>query len=458
MKKGRDRHFASTGVRRFRRAAGGRMLIALFILLLTFWQGGGLLPAAERFPPPDFTSGYSQPGVQQPAGIPQGREWGDVIVLAGALGLATWLALKRRSRAWLFILTLLSLLYFGFYRHGCVCVIGSIQNVSAAVANPGWVLPLSLLAFFLLPLVFALFFGRVFCAAVCPQGAIQDAVLIRPVQLPEGLTRPLEWLAFLLLTIGILLAATGCGFIICRLDPFIGLFRLGGPRSVIVLGFLFVVLSVFIGRPYCRFVCPYGALLRLISRLAWRSATITPDECIRCGLCADACPYGAIQVPVPEEAVRDRQTGKRTLRWILFSFPLLLAVGGSLGYVSAPALARLHPTVRMADYERARQSLIPDRNLRERLAAYRQAGGSMEELHREAARVIERVRRGSLAGGVFMAAVIGCSLLGTVMRRAQPDWRADPGRCVACGRCFQYCPREHRRLRGVDSIRDEIPS
>ena len=425
--------------------------LRFILLILALGLFAGLLQAAERFPPPDFSSGYQIPAGNFPAGVAVWREWGDVLLLAGALSLASWLAIKRRSRALILSLAVLSLLYFGFYRRGCVCVIGSIQNVAVALTNPGVVLPLSLLAFFLLPLIFALFFGRVFCSAVCPQGAIQEAVLVKPVRLPEWLARPLEWLPFLTLTLGILTAATGCGFMICRHDPFIGIFRLGGPRVILSIGFLFLVLSTFIGRPYCRFACPYGALLRLVSFLSWRPVTITPDECIRCGLCAEACPYGAINTPVPDEVARDRQTGKGTLRWILLAFPLLLMGGGALGYVSGSAIARLHPGVRMADYEQARPSLVSDRNLPERLAVYRQAGGAISELQRQADQVIQRVRWGALAAGVFMAGVIGFSLIGTWVRRAQPDWRADPARCVGCGRCFRYCPREFRRLRAAGS-------
>ena len=49
------------------------------------------------------------------------------------------------------------------------------------------------------------------------------------------------------------------------------------------------------GMAYCRYLCPYGALLSLFSRCAWRTFSITPDRELDCGLCRDACPYGAIE-------------------------------------------------------------------------------------------------------------------------------------------------------------------
>jgi polyferredoxin len=52
---------------------------------------------------------------------------------------------------------------------------------------------------------------------------------------------------------------------------------------------------MFVGRPYCRYLCPYGGLLAWCSRLARRGVTITPDKELDCGLCNGACPYGAIE-------------------------------------------------------------------------------------------------------------------------------------------------------------------
>jgi polyferredoxin len=104
-----------------------------------------------------------------------------------SLSVVTWLVLKKRSRMSVFLFSVFSLFYFGFYRQGCVCPIGSIQNVTLALADHSYVLPLTILIFFLAPLIFTLLFGRTFCAGVCPFGALQDMVSFKPMRMGPGL-------------------------------------------------------------------------------------------------------------------------------------------------------------------------------------------------------------------------------------------------------------------------------
>ena len=107
-------------------------------------------------------------------------------VLTIALAVTSWLALKKRSRRGLVWMSVFSLAYFGFYRQGCICSVGSVQNVSLALFNDIYTIPVSALLFFLIPLLFALAYGRVFCAGVCPLGAIQELSGIRPVKLNKN--------------------------------------------------------------------------------------------------------------------------------------------------------------------------------------------------------------------------------------------------------------------------------
>ena len=41
-----------------------------------------------------------------------------------------------------------------------------------------------------------------------------------------------------------------------------------GPADMLIVGGAFLVLGMFVGRPYCRYLCPYGRCWRPVSRLA----------------------------------------------------------------------------------------------------------------------------------------------------------------------------------------------
>jgi NosR/NirI family transcriptional regulator, nitrous oxide reductase regulator len=158
-----------------------RHLKYFLIGILLLWSV--VAAAQERFPRPEFQSGYEYPVDQMPLHRSVAWEYIDTGVLILALSLATWLALKKRSRKGLIWLSVFSLAYFGFFREGCVCSVGSVQNIALALFNDGYSIPLTALLFFIIPLVFALFAGRVFCSSVCPLGAIQELTGIKPVKL-----------------------------------------------------------------------------------------------------------------------------------------------------------------------------------------------------------------------------------------------------------------------------------
>ena len=117
------------------------------------WRWGWLVLrraalAEQRFPPPDFESGYKLPvTLTPPAAALCSRNTSTWRCLA-ALGLGCLLRLKQRSRKAVLGLSLFSLLYFGFWRKGCICAIGSLQNVALGLVRPGYAVPLTALVFF----------------------------------------------------------------------------------------------------------------------------------------------------------------------------------------------------------------------------------------------------------------------------------------------------------------------
>ena len=111
------------------------------------------LESQDRFPRPEFETEYQQPTTTTPAPRPSGWIVVDIILLFTALVFSAYFALKKRSRRSLFILMIFCLIYFGFIRHGCVCSIGAIQNVSLSLFNSVYILPVIVILFFVLPLL-----------------------------------------------------------------------------------------------------------------------------------------------------------------------------------------------------------------------------------------------------------------------------------------------------------------
>jgi ferredoxin len=370
-----------------------------------------------------------------------------VAVLAGCLGIATWLVYKKRSRKGVLWLGLFSLLYFGFYRKGCVCSIGSIQNVALALGDSSYAVPLTVLAFFLLPLVFALFSGRVFCSGVCPHGALQDLVLIKPLKVPHWLEQGLSVLPYVYLGAGVIFAATGSAFIICQYDPFVPLFRMSGRTFMVLSGVGLLLLGMFVGRPYCRFLCPYGALLRMGSLLAKLRVRVTPSFCTQCRLCESSCPFGAMREPESSRSEPQLLSGDRCrLGWLLLLLPVLVLSGGALGKGFSAAAANQHSTVRLAQRLAHEQGKAPRQGAATaddlELARGQQ---QPKEILAQAAQIQQRFALGGIGFGGWIGLVIGVKLLSLALRRNRSDYEPDPGACVACARCFEHCPEEMSR-------------
>jgi len=436
---GRTSHFPTFSPGHF------QLGLVLIVLLL----GLSAVLAEPRFPPPDFSeTNHQLPITTTPPTRAEGLQYLDLTVLAACLGVAVWLIYKSRSRRGVFWLSLFSLGYFGFYRQGCVCAIGAPQNIALSLFNSGYAVPLTVIAFFALPLIVALFAGRAFCAGVCPHGALQDLMLIKPLKVPAWLEHGLGVLPFIFLGFGLSFAATGTGFPICRYDPIVPIFRLNGPGLMIALAAITVLLGMFVGRPYCRFLCPYGALLKLASLAAKFRVRVTPDLCTQCRLCENSCPFGAMREPssgtvesqllIPE---------RRRLGWLLLLVPALIAGGAWLGGRLAVPVSKLNPTIELAErYVTQQKSPVDYGVMTPEALSLERAERDPEALLKSAADFRRRFWLACVLFGGWVGLVMSVKLVSLSLRTLRTDFEPDRGACFACARCFRSCPQELVRI------------
>ena len=399
------------------------------------------LLAVARFPKPDFTSGYQYPEIIH--GMPWETFWSwvDVVLLVGLMSLVAWAVHRRPSRRIIFTVSVVSVLYFGFFRTGCVCSIGSIQNVVLALSDSSYRLPLVVLVLFLLPLVFALFFGRVFCAGVCPMGALQELVNVRNFRISRAVASALSFFPWIYLGFAILYAATRSQFIICRFDPFVPIFRLSGDIGMIVFGVSLLLLSVFVGRPFCRFLCPYGAILGVVGSVAMKQVEVTKKPCINCTLCHNACPVDAIREPYANKGVERRMKGVRRVLLYLMMLPLFTIGGGWLLSSQSDTLSIAHRDVYLYTLLQADSNSGTSGTMAAEVEAFHEMGRSMEDLEASVVSVREAYRHWAWLAGALIGFVLGCKLIRLSVKRTRKTYEIDPSACVACGKCFDYCPQ-----------------
>jgi len=409
------------------------------VLVVLFIWHSVLYAQQQRFPRPEFESGYTFPTHQFLNQRGPMWEYMDVAVLIGALLVTSWLALKKRSRQGLIWMSVFSLAYFGFYREGCICAIGSVQNMSMALFNDSYAMPLPALLFFTIPLLFALFSGRVFCAGVCPLGAIQELTGFRKVRVPQSVERVLAVIPFVYLGLAVLFAATESQFLICRYDPFVGIFRIDAPYTMIIFGSLLLITGIFVNRPYCRYLCPYGVLQNIFSRFSIRHLTISPAECRNCRLCETGCPYDAILQADPATDVEKPVEPKKKSLVYLIALPVLATGFALVLYNLAPSLSVVNNNVKLAREIRLEKEQ-GIKAVSKGAIAFFESGRTEEQLFEKEQQVIARFRKGAPWVGIFLGLSFGIGFFRLTVRNIRTIYEPDRGRCYSCGKCYKFCP------------------
>lgn len=192
------------------------------------------------------------------------------------------------------------------------CPIGSLQQ---EIGSLGGRLPVYVAGFLIF---FGALFGRFVCGWLCPFGFFQDLLhkipFIKKVDKIWG-DRALRMLKYVILIglvlVGPVLVASVSGVsapLFCKYVCPAGTLEAGIPMVLLnkglrhLIGFIFawkvailvviILLSLIVYRPFCKFVCPLGAIYGLFNKFALYRLAVNHETCISCGRCAEVCPMG----------------------------------------------------------------------------------------------------------------------------------------------------------------------
>jgi polyferredoxin len=155
-------------------------------------------------------------------------------------------------------------------------------------------------------LAISFLFRKAFCSWLCPVGTVSEylgklgkKVFGLNFHLPRWVDIPLRGLKYLLLGFFVWAVSSMSANAIAAFlrSPYgivadvkmLNFFRFIGQTGLIVLGML-VVASVFVQNFWCRYLCPYGALLGITSVFSPLRIRRNLETCIDCAKCAKVCP------------------------------------------------------------------------------------------------------------------------------------------------------------------------
>lgn len=200
-----------------------------------------------------------------------------------------------------------------------VCPFGGAETLYTLISANTYIQKIhaSSLVLFAIVAVLAVFFGPVFCGWICPLGTFQEWIgrIGRRIFkkkynqfVPQKLDRSLRYLRYLVLVMVLYMTATSLKLAFLAVDPFHALFNFWSGEvalsALLVLG-LTGILSLFLERPWCKYACPYGAILGVSNLFRLFAIRRNSESCIHCEACDRACPMN-ITVSTAE-AVRNHQ-------------------------------------------------------------------------------------------------------------------------------------------------------
>lgn len=222
------------------------------------------------------------------------------------LGLSIFFLVKKQKKYFRYIILIASFIFLGIIAFKSICPISTLQFL--ILQKDQIVLRIFPFLIFLLPIITTLLIGQIFCGWICPIGAFQEFVYkaVRRMgisfmnfpDLTKKVPRIFDCCRYIVLIIVVILTAVTSKILFCKIDPFGVLFDNPASKIALILFVLTLMTLPFLFRPFCKYICPYGALTGILSSLAIFKIKINKTKCKKCKLCANACLIGAIDSSV----------------------------------------------------------------------------------------------------------------------------------------------------------------
>jgi NosR/NirI family transcriptional regulator, nitrous oxide reductase regulator len=232
----------------------------------------------------------------------------DLTLLAAFIALAM-VSFFRKSVRLKYVALVAAVGYLGFYKSSLMSISDVFRLTDLSLPPFSYSLAWYLFSGFVV--VSTVLWGRLYCGRICAFGALtqlMDAVLPKKlrVDVPPAIERRAIWIKYGFLGALVLyyVVTKDLARPVQYAEPF-WMFSLFGTTPMwIGLGILLTA-TVFVRNLYCRFLCPVGAALGIMSNLTvfkikrW-------SECKTCKICEKTCEWGAIQGPkiIKAECVR----------------------------------------------------------------------------------------------------------------------------------------------------------
>lgn len=185
-----------------------------------------------------------------------------------------------------------------------ICPFGGVVTVYEFLATGGLVQKLhsSALALMVIGLLVAFLFGPIFCGYFCPLGTWQEWIgkLGRKLfkkkynrLVPRAADKYLRYLRYIVLGAVVYQTAVTAKLVFADVDPYYALFNFYTGEvafTAILILIAVTLLSLLVERPWCKYFCPYGALLGLFNLIHIFPVRRRESTCIHCKKCDAACP------------------------------------------------------------------------------------------------------------------------------------------------------------------------